>query len=96
MLADEMSLEAFDAILKRATFKVLHYPERYAYEGAGPRCLYARVGDDHWSGGALWGDELDILYEGGVYMVFGCEGDGLCDNSWCVSFTDDGERERVI
>jgi hypothetical protein len=84
MIADEMSLEAFDAILNRAEFKVLDYPARYAYEGAGPRCLYARVGDD-----------LDILYEGGVYTVFGCEGDGLCDNSWCVSFTDDGERERL-
>jgi len=80
MLADEMSLEAFDAILNRAEFKVLDYPARYAYEGAGPRCLYARVGD-----------ELDILYEGGVYTVFGCEGDGLY---WCVSFTDDGERVR--
>jgi len=84
MLADEMSLEAFDAILNRAEFKVLDYPARYAYAGAGPRCLYALVGDD-----------LIILYEGGVYTVFGCEGDGPCDNSWCVSFTDDGERERL-
>jgi len=80
MLADEMSLEAFDAILNRAEFKVLDYPARYAYAGAGPRCLYARVGD-----------ELHILYEGGVYTVFGCEGDGLC---WCVSFTDDGDRHH--
>ena len=80
MLADEMSLEAFDAILNRAEFKVLDYPARYAYAGAGPRCLYALVGDD-----------LIILYEGGVYTVFGCEGDGLY---WCVSFTDDGERVR--
>jgi len=83
MLADEMSLEAFDAILNRAEFKVLDYPARYAYEGAGPRCLYAIV------------DGLEILYEGGVYTVFGCGGDELCDNSWCVSFTDDGERERL-
>jgi len=82
MLADEMSLEAFDAILNRAEFKVLDYPARYAYEGAGPRCLYACV------------DDLDILYEGGVYTVFGCDGE-YCDNSWCVSFTDDGERERL-
>ena len=92
MLADEMSLEAFDAILNRAEFKVLDYPARYAYAGAGPRCLYARVGDDKWSSAPLWGDELDILYEGGVYTVFGCKGDGLC---WCVCFTDDGERERL-
>jgi len=84
MLADEMSLEAFDAILNRAEFKVLDYPARYAYAGAGPRCLYAPVGDD-----------LVILYEGGVYTVFGCESDELCDNSWCVSFTDDGERELL-
>jgi hypothetical protein len=83
MLADEMSLEAFDAILNRAEFQVLDYPARYAYEGAGPRCLYASV------------DDLEILYEGGVYTVFGCEGDELCDSSWCVSFTDDGERERL-
>jgi hypothetical protein len=83
MTADEMSLEAFDAILDRAEFKLLTYPARYAYEGAGPRCLYAAV-----SG-------LDILYEGGVYTVFGCDGDGLCDSGWCVEFTDDGERDQI-
>jgi len=83
MIADEMSLEAFDAILNRAEFKVLDYPARYAYQGAGPRCLYAAV------------NGLDILYEGGVYTVFGCDGDGLCDDNWCVSFTDDGVRERL-
>jgi len=82
MIADEMSLEAFDAILNRAEFKVLDYPARYAYEGAGPRCLYARVGDD-----------LDILYEAGVYTVFGWDDD--LEEGWCVSFTDDGERERL-
>ena len=81
MLADEMSLEVFNAILERATFKVLNYPVRYAYEGAGDRCLYAIV------------DELEILYEGGEYMVFGFDTDG---EDWCVSFKDDGERERVI
>jgi hypothetical protein len=81
MLADEMSLEVFNALLQRATFKVLNYPERYAYEGAGDRCLKASV------------DSLDILYEGGEYQVFGFDTD---DESWCVSFKDDGERERLL
>ena len=79
MLADEMSLEVFDAILQRATFKVLNYPERYAYAGAGDRCLYAIV------------DGLEILYEGGEYTVFGFDAD-VFDESWWVSFKDDGER----
>jgi len=83
MIADEMSLEAFDAILNRAEFKVLDYPARYAYEGAGPRCLYARVGDD-----------LDILYEAGVYTVQGWDDD--LEEGWVVSFTDDGDREILF
>ena len=41
MKASEMTTEKFDEILPSLKFSLLQYPDRYAYEGAGPRCLIA-------------------------------------------------------
>ena len=45
MNAAEMTLAKFDEILARANFSLLTYPERHAFEGAGPRALIAEVDD---------------------------------------------------
>ena len=80
--ADAVTLEFFDALLPTLKFELLTYPNRYGYEGAGPRCLYA----------AAPSEELDVLYEGGVYTVYGFDG----METWCVSITDDGQVDQLV
>lgn len=81
MTADEMTLEVFDEVLSKVNFELLSYPDRYAYEGAGPRCLIARYAD------------MDILFENGEFHVNG--GDTF-DEIWCVAFSESGERHQLI
>ena len=80
MTSDEMTLERFDVLLPTLKFELLTYPDRYAYEGAGPRCLIAR-------------DVFDVLFENGEYTVFGLDDDEIDRETWCVMFNaDNGER----
>ena len=81
MTADEMTLEVFDEILSKVKFELLNYPDRYAYEGAGPRCLIGRYAD------------MDILFENGEFTVHGGEN---FDEIWCVGFNESGERQQLI
>lgn len=79
MKASEMTVEKFDEILPTLKFELLTYPTRYAYEGAGPRCLIAST------------DDFDVLFENGEYCVVGFE-DEL--DPWNVMFTDHN-NERI-
>lgn len=79
MKASEMTVEKFDEILPTLKFELLTYPTRYAYEGAGPRCLIAST------------DDFDVLFENGEYCVVGFE-DEL--DPWNVMFTDHND-ERI-
>ena len=95
MKASEMTVEKFDEILPTLQFALLQYPERYAYEGAGPRCLIAE-----YDGVKI--DGITVLFENGVYTVVGYDktdpdcGDGTW-NPWNVNFdAGTGEREQII
>ena len=79
MNVNKMTLEKFDALLPTLQFSLLDYPARYAYEGAGPRCLIAST------------DDFDVLFENGEYCVVGFE-DEL--DPWNVMFTDHND-ERI-
>ena len=87
MNVEKMTLEKFDEILPTLTFKLLTYPERHAYEGAGPRCLIA----NWWVSDT---DSLDILFENGDYSVFGFDEN---EEPWCVEFDGEfGTREELL
>ena len=79
MKASEMTVEKFDEILPTLKFELLTYPTRYAYEGAGPRCLIAST------------DDFDVLFENGEYCVVGFENEL---DPWNVMFTDHN-NERI-
>lgn len=70
-------------LLKRATFSLLDYPARYAYEGAGNDCLYAYLDDV----------EVEILLEDGVFTVHGLDED---NEPWCMAFDQNDESDGEI
>jgi hypothetical protein len=92
MKVSEMTLEKFDAILPSLKFELLTYPERYAYEGAGPRCLIAEYDRPNVDG-------ITVLFENGVYTVIGYDEtvDDFNDEIWNVNFdAETGEREVIL
>ena len=79
---EDITVEFLDGILGYLSFKLLTYPDRYTYEGAGPRCLYAE-----------WND-LEILCEYGDYYVMGNGADG---EPFSVAFNmETGERTQQL
>jgi hypothetical protein len=89
MKASEMTTEKFDEILPTLKFELLQYPDRYSYEGAGPRCLFATYDFD--------GLQFDVLFENGSYDIYGYdEGDSVFGH-WCVAIDcERGSREQII
>lgn len=84
MNPDEITLDYFSKnLLPRAAFTLLPENARYAYAGAGPRCLYAIV------------DGLEILCEDGVFYVYGMHNEPNHFAPWCVTFDSDG-REQIL
>ena len=106
MKASEMTTEKFDEILPSLKFSLLQYPDRYAYEGAGPRCLIAEFSASRSCLNAEYDrpevDGITVLFENGVYTVVGYDkaapdyGDGTWD-PWNVNIdAETGDREQII
>ena len=91
MKADEMTVEKFDSILPELKFSLLQYPQRHAFQGAGPRCLVADYGDGV-------GEGITVLFENGSYEIFGYDDDeDLEYGSWAVTIDAEyGDREQII
>jgi hypothetical protein len=92
MKASEMTTEKFDEILPALKFELLQYPDRYSYEGAGPRCLIAEYDRPEVDG-------VTVLFENGVYTVIGYDEtvEDFNDEIWNVNFdAETGEREQII
>ena len=85
MKADEMTVQKFDEILPTLQFRLLAYPYRHAYEGAGPRCLFAE------------GEEVVVLFDNGDYEIYGWDfSHDEVDLPWCVSISSEfGERTQI-
>ena len=80
---DYWDRNVLETVLENCSFRLLSDMDRQAYAGAGRNCLIAEPE----------GENVQILLEEGVFNVFGVNG---LDETWCLSFTQNGDDEGEL